>query len=316
MRPGKALELLMKNILLHVGFSEVRSDNRYIFDGAAGQMIQGLGDAHNADVLLEPPVQTPFYTPTRLLIECKDYLHPVSLNVLRSALGLREDINHFDIVDEAELRARQRNRRTGIVYSHQRFMYQVAVASTSGFSGPAQNFALSHRIPLIEVNRMPFWDEFYATARKTYTYADVSKKREITADGQQLEAIIHEIASKSAVAITSTGQMLFLYRTSDGKTIFDDSYSLYWNSPDEPWTLYSGGESYQFQLPKQILQYWLESSASDFERKINAINCKATFFSNMVVYYSDEYGRPKLKMISIDHYELEDALRKLQNKKS
>lgn len=79
MRPGKALELLMKNILLHIGFSEVRSDNRYIFDGTAGQMIQGLGDAHNADVLLEPPVQTPFYTPTRLLIECKDYIHPVSL---------------------------------------------------------------------------------------------------------------------------------------------------------------------------------------------------------------------------------------------
>ena len=167
MRPGKALELLMKNILLHIGFSEVRSDNRYIFDGTAGQMIQGLGDAHNADVLLEPPVQTPFYTPTRLLIECKDYIHPVSLNVLRSALGLREDINHFEIVDEAELRVRQRNRRAGIIHSHQRYLYQVAVASASGFSVPAQNFALSHRIPLIEVNKMPFWEEFYNAAKRT-----------------------------------------------------------------------------------------------------------------------------------------------------
>lgn len=313
MRPGKALELLMKNILLHIGFSEVRSDNRYIFDGTAGQMIQGLGDAHNADVLLEPPVQTPFYTPTRLLIECKDYIHPVSLNVLRSALGLREDINHFEIVDEAELRVRQRNRRAGIIHSHQRYLYQVAVASASGFSVPAQNFALSHRIPLIEVNKMPFWEEFYNAARRTYKYTAIAGYHTMAADGRQLTDIIDEIASKSAVAITNTGQMLFLYRISNGDTDFDDRYSLYWNSPDEPWILRSGQETYQFQLPKQIQQYWLESSATDLDRKVNAINCKANFFSNMVVYYSGEYGQPKLKMISIDHYELEDALRKLKN---
>lgn len=313
MRPGKALELLMKNILLHIGFSEVRSDNRYIFDGTAGQMIQGLGDAHNADVLLEPPVQTPFYTPTRLLIECKDYIYPVSLNVLRSALGLREDINHFEIVDEAELRVRQRNRRAGIIHSHQRYLYQVAVASASGFSVPAQNFALSHRIPLIEVNKMPFWEEFYNAARRTYKYTAITGYHTMAADGRQLTDIIDEIASKSAVAITNTGQMLFLYRISNGDTDFDDRYSLYWNSPDEPWILRSGQETYQFQLPKQIQQYWLESSATDLDRKVNAINCKANFFSNMVVYYSGEYGQPKLKMISIDHYELEDALRKLKN---
>ena len=313
MRPGKALELLMKNILLHIGFSEVRSDNRYIFDGTAGQMIQGLGDAHNADVLLEPPVQTPFYTPTRLLIECKDYIHPVSLNVLRSALGLREDINHFEIVDEAELRVRQRNRRAGIIHSHQRYLYQVAVASASGFSVPAQNFALSHRIPLIEVNKMPFWEEFYNAAKRTYKYTAIAGYHTMAADGRQLTDIIDEIASKSAVAITNTGQMLFLYRISNGDTDFDDRYSLYWNSPDEPWILRSGQETYQFQLPKQIQQYWLESSATDLDRKVNAINCKANFFSNMVVYYSGEYGQPKLKMISIDHYELEYALRKLKN---
>lgn len=312
MGPGKALELLMKNTLLQIGFSQVRSDNRYIFDGTAGQMIQGLGDAHNADVLLEPPVQIPFYAPTRLLIECKDYLRPVSLNILRSALGLREDINHFEIVDETEIRARQRNRRAGIVHSHQRYLYQVAVASTSGFSRPAQNFALSHRIPLIEVNKMPFWEEFYAAARRTHHYVGVVGYRKMTADDQHLMEIINDIASKSAVAITNTGQMLFLYRISGGETDFGDSYSLHWNSPNEPWTLCSGQKRYQFQLPKYIMQYWLESSTTDLERKVNAINCKANFFSSMVVYYSDEYGHPKLKMVSIDHYMLEDALKKLK----
>ena len=162
MRAGRAFELLVKTILLHIGFSEVRSDGLYIFDGAPGQMIQGLADAHNADVLLEPPVQTPFYTPTRLLIECKDYSQKVGLNTIRSALGLREDINHFDIVDRAELEERRRNRRSGMTYEYQRFLYQVAVASMSGFTVPGQNFAATHRIPLIEFNKMPFWEEFCA----------------------------------------------------------------------------------------------------------------------------------------------------------
>ena len=99
MKPGKAFEILVKQILLTIGFSEVNSDGLYIFDGAPGQMIQGLGEAHNADVLLEPPVQTPFYSSTRLLVECKDYQRRIGLNTVRSVLGLREDINHFEILD-------------------------------------------------------------------------------------------------------------------------------------------------------------------------------------------------------------------------
>lgn len=107
MKAGHAFELFVKRILLNIGFSGVASDDLYVFDGAAGQMIQGLGEAHNADVLLEPPVQTPFYWPTRLLIECKDYKKKVGLDILRSALGLREDINHFRILEKDELKARR-----------------------------------------------------------------------------------------------------------------------------------------------------------------------------------------------------------------
>lgn len=60
MKAGIAFEILVKRILINVGFSEVQSDGTYIYDGSSGQMLQGLGEAHNADVLLEPPVQTPF----------------------------------------------------------------------------------------------------------------------------------------------------------------------------------------------------------------------------------------------------------------
>ena len=163
MGPGKAFELFVKRILVNIGFSEVVSDGLYIYDGTPGQMIQGLGEAHNADVLLEPPVQTPFYSKTRLLIECKDYRTKISLNVVRSALGLREDINNFNIVDMAELKARRRQNRRVLPPIFDQYSYQVAIAALSGFTTQAQEFAAAYRIPLIEFNKLPFWNEFCQT---------------------------------------------------------------------------------------------------------------------------------------------------------
>ena len=72
MGPGKAFELFVKRILVNIGFSEVVSDGLYIYDGTPGQMIQGLGEAHNADVLLEPPAQTlPFIQRQGFLLSAK-----------------------------------------------------------------------------------------------------------------------------------------------------------------------------------------------------------------------------------------------------
>lgn len=79
MKTGKAFEIFVKRVLISIGFSEVKSDGLYVFEASPGQMIQGLGEAHNADVLLEPPVQTPFFYKTRLLIECKDYSKKIGL---------------------------------------------------------------------------------------------------------------------------------------------------------------------------------------------------------------------------------------------
>jgi len=315
-KPGKAFELLVRNILLYVGFSPVKSDGLYIFDGSPGQMIQGLGDAHNADVLLEPPVQTPFYASTRLLIECKDYNSRVGLGIIRSGLGLREDINHFDIVDRAELESRRHNRRSGIVHNYQRHLYQVAFASMSGFTIPAQNFAATHRIPLIEFNKMPFWEDFRIATNAAIDRAERFMEPNLNLENdQELFCVIRNIAERFAVAITNDGQLIFLYRIRGDRNHFDDLYSLHWNSPNEPWELYSGETTYQFQLPDNILKFWLENSATDLDRKVNAVNCKIEFMSNMVIYYS-EHGCPRIKMVSIDRYQLQETMAYLNNIRS
>lgn len=287
------------------------SDGLYIYDGAPGQMIQGLGESHNADVLLEPPVQTPFYSKTRLLIECKDYRTKINLNVIRSALGLREDVNNFNIVDIKELEARRQQLCRAVPQLFDRYSYQVAIAALNGFSTPAQKFAAAYRIPLIEFNKLPFWNDFC----KAIGCEDLrlnSRKVDLNTIGSEHELITlaDRIGQRMAVAITSSGQMLFLYHETDGQVRFEPYYSLHWRTPKEPWILRSGSESYSFQLPENILRTWLGRSTNELDMKKEALHCKANFLSNMVVYYA-ECGQPSIKMISIDRYQLEDALNRL-----
>ena len=278
-------------------------------------MIQGLGEAHNADVLLEPPVQTPFYSQSRLLVECKNYGRKVGLDIVRSVLGLREDINHFDIVDMDELTARRQKNRRGIVYNYERYYYQVAIAALSGYTVPAQKFAATHRIPLLEFDKMPFWDEFCdAIGYSKRLYPNLHTfHREFYIDAKAEARITNfadNVGQRMAVAITNSGQMLFLYRLTGDQNRFNDYYFLYWDEPKLPWQLITEEQKYLFQLPRSIMKSWLDNSTNEIEMKKEAINCKANFLSNMIVYYA-EYGRPVIKMISIDKYELEKAKGKL-----
>ena len=317
MKAGHAFELFVKRILLNIGFSEVASDNLYIFDGAPGQMIQGLGEAHNADVLLDPPVQTPFYWPTRLLIECKDYKSKVGLNIVRSALGLREDINHFEILDADELEARRNPRRTKMHYDDKRYLYQVAIASINGFTSPAQRFASTHRIPLIEFSKMPFWRAFCDLLKEGYginpfdRYSVKHPDERLTDTDiiNKINNLADEVSKNMAIAITNNGQILFLFRINGQKNFFEERYTLSWHTKNEPWLLCTGNIEYIFQLPNEIAKAWLSNVSSELELKREAINCKMNLLSNMVVYYKDN-NRTVIKMISID----EDELKKAQNK--
>lgn len=308
MKAGKAFEIFVKGILTKVGFLEVNSDGLYIFDGTAGQMIQGLGEAHNADVLLEPPAQTPFLGSIRLLIECKDYKDKIGLGIIRGVLGLREDINHFDIVDIRELTARGTNRRSGLVYNYERFSYQVAVAAINGFTVPAQNFAATHRIPLIEFNKMSFWGAFNNLLDRIEADNDTDSNPDIE---NQLINFADNIGDKIAIAITNTGQLLFLYRVDGDENDFSDTYSLYWENPKQPWELISGEQHYLFQLPDSIMKKWLDNATNDLTMRRNAIKCKVDSMSHMIVYYTQSWKK-HIKMISIDKEALEAAKREIE----
>lgn len=151
---GTLLEYVVRRLLSNCGFTSVNPDGHYIFAQAGSGLffINGKGAAHDADVLMEPPIQMPFSYPSRLLFECKSYETTIGLGVIRNALGLRYDINEFEIVDDASIQLRKNNRRANYAISNRkRYNYQVGVAAVSEFSKPAFEFAANNKIPLISL---------------------------------------------------------------------------------------------------------------------------------------------------------------------
>ncbi len=123
-----------------------------LFDRGGLFFINGRGSAHDADVLMEPPIQMPFIYPIRIIYECKAYTSRVALTVVRNALGLRYDINEFEVVTYDSLLERQNNRRSDYaVEKRNRYYYQVGVASMGGFTKPAVEFSTNNKIPLLSM---------------------------------------------------------------------------------------------------------------------------------------------------------------------
>lgn len=289
MKQGEAFEIFVRDILWYIGFSNVASDKIYVFDGSAGQMIQGLGEAHNADVLMEPPVQIPFYIPSRLLVECKNYKNAVGLNIVRNLLGVREDINHFNVVDAQTLIARQKQRRGIAADCYYRHWYQVAVASTSGYTRQAEEFAAAHRMSLIDFCEYPFWSE-------------IKKIIESLNDADTMICHLHEkineIGKRMALLMTDFGQMIFLYHCEDEDIDFSEKIHLTAVQDKEGlWELYSGDKTYLFQSSKLTMKNWINSC-------INELSLKNQEILNLVVYFRHN-EKPDIKMISVYREEFE-----------
>lgn len=143
------------------------------------------------------------------------------------------------------------------------------------------------------------------------SYRFNSEHNEDMAIETQIINLAVEVGKHMAVAVTNSGQMLFLYCMTSEQIQFGDDYSLHWSEPELPWQLRSGSQIYFFQLPDSIMKRWLSHATDELQIKKEAIHCKEQFLSNMVVYY--KYNeRPVIKMISIDENQLRLARERLQ----
>ena len=150
---GALLEYIVRNLLKNCGFTNVKADNVYSFERGGLFYVNGKGAAHDADVIMNPPIQMPFSYPTQLIFECKAYGATVGLPIVRNALGLRNDLNDFEIVTKGSLLKRQNNRRANYaIETRNRFLFQIGVASINDFSRPAIEFAANNKIPLLSLS--------------------------------------------------------------------------------------------------------------------------------------------------------------------
>lgn len=240
---GTLLEYIVRRLLQNCGFTSVKPDGHYVFAQTGNGLfyINGKGAAHDADTLMEPPIQMPFSYPSRLLFECKSYEKSIGLNVIRNALGLRYDINEFEIVTDETIEQRKNNHRANYAISdRKRYNYQVGVASVESFSKPAFEFAGNNKIPLLSLRWFltsrvcnlfhhidsPYINSIDNDVRESlYTFLkDKSENtwqddryetiREFIAEDEIVGEIIRSfniIARRSMVGLIETGDIIFLF---------------------------------------------------------------------------------------------------------
>ena len=185
-----------------------------------------------------------------------------------------------------------------------RYTYQLAVASTSGFTACAQEFAATHRISLIEFDKLPFWNELMEILGEDKENVDIEEDK--------LKKIVKQISSHMAVAITNIGQLLFLCCQNGNEEVdFEtNEYDISFKNKNESWTLKCGNKEYSFQLPEHIAESWIEYSEYEIKRKKEVIESTEKPVSNMIVYYRRN-EKPVIKMLSIDEDKLQEARKKL-----
>ncbi len=322
---GILLEFIVRRLLTNCGFTRVNPDGLFIYNLRGLNFINGKGAAHDADVLMNPPMQMPFSYPYRINFECKSYNKKIGLTIIRNALGLRYDINEFEIVTRTQLQERQNNRRSSLaIDNRQRYNYQVGVASVEDFTKDAFEFAANNKIPLISLSWfLPrnICDLFHNI---TDAYLQQFEENDLTDLMQFLKGnenqngenftrqtnshirtilnSFYEFENRVLIGLLESGDLLFLIANDDfNREIFYQANRLeaqfhYRRRELDYWTLtINQGNEFGFYLPNNIIAMWKEQN---FDKQV-AINLKQQFFSKVFIFISNNTDLP-FRIVNID----------------
>ena len=334
---GALLEYLMRKLLLKCGFNQVLSDNKYVYNEGDLFYINGKGSRHDADVLMEPPFQMPFSYPSRLLFECKAYEAKAGIAIVRNVLGLRYDINEFEIVTEEYLETRRNTRRSvPSMIDRSRYFYQVGVATVGEYTKTAIEFATNNKIPLISLK----WilediDNLFSQINNSYTQELDDRNLSVKLkdflkgknEGNELWRISEDLGnedivikiirkfenelSKSYIGLLETGDMIFLYATDEQENNIldrDDNQDLkakinYYHDKPNVWRLTVSGNSYD-NNENEFLFYVPDRifeiwKSKGLDPRI-ALNMKQKYFSNIFVFKKRTDSRLPFTTLKMD----------------
>ncbi|MGW4243008.1 hypothetical protein [Nocardia sp. NPDC004722] len=181
---GYVLEELLARLLQDNGYRllvTADQDRDALKDSGKGLLVRGRGTTHQVDVLGELDLPLPFSLPMRLFVEAKHRKKSTGIEYARNAYGTIRDVNeHFA------------SQTTG---PHQipmkRYQYQYALFSASGFTSPAQEYALAQQISLVDLSG-PGFESLLAAADGIATrIADLAAQ--IGAKSLRLKQIRHAL---------------------------------------------------------------------------------------------------------------------------
>lgn len=155
---GYLLEEVLARLLQDNGYRllvSVEQDPDALKRGRHGLLVRGRGSDHQADVLGELTLPTSFSLPLRLFVEAKYRSAKTGLRDARNAHGVVHDVN------EQYATAHAGSRKVPV----RRHLYRYALFSTSGFSLPAQQYALAQQIFLVDLSGPAFSHLTEATDR-------------------------------------------------------------------------------------------------------------------------------------------------------
>lgn len=326
---GRLLEFIIRRLLTNCGFTKVKPDGFYIYQPTPNSltMINGKGAEHDADVLMNPPIQMPFSYPSRILFECKAYKTRVSLTIIRNALGLRYDINEFEIVSKGDINKRKNSRRKHLaITNRQRFQYQVGVASIKGFTKDAQEFAANNKIPLISLSwflpksTCDLFDELNDDYISQFSETAISQLNKYLISGNdiyardskfftdeenliyRIMADVKEFEANVLIGLLESGDMIFIFSEEEGAKDYISEHirplssTYHYTSQDrDRWTIVlDGSHQLNFHLPLHAMQKWKEQSMSkEYAREI-----KDEMFSTIFIFVQDR-GLP-FRMVKLN----------------
>lgn len=144
---GLVLEEIILHLLQMVGYRLVEPpEDGNTRSGKAGTEVRGRGAWHQIDVYAAFDHTPAFVYPLRMLMEAKCYKksNKVGVETVRNAVGVLKDIaeNYFSYSSASG--------SSDLDLKMQRFNFVSAIFSASGFSKPAQEYAIAHQIFLIQ----------------------------------------------------------------------------------------------------------------------------------------------------------------------
>ncbi|MEV0683398.1 hypothetical protein AB0I35_05950 [Nocardia sp. NPDC050378] len=148
---GYVLEELLAKLLQDNGYRLLvteEQDPEALKDSGRGLLVHGRGTTHQVDVLGELDLPLPFSLPLRLFVEAKHRARPTGIEHARNAYGTIRDVNeHYSAKTPGTYHIPMK-----------RYQYQYALFSASGFTKPAQEYALAQQISLVDLSS-PDFDE-------------------------------------------------------------------------------------------------------------------------------------------------------------